>query len=82
MDEDNSQERKRIRNKPPIRILIENFLTGKREASFQDIYSYIQKQDIKLVSKTPRNSIFSIVTRATNIERVGSGKYRLKSTKK
>jgi len=72
---------RRFRNNPPIRILIEGFLTKRKEASFKEIYEYIEKQNIRLVSKTPQRSVYSIMHRMNNLERVGLGKYRLKSVK-
>jgi len=71
--------RKRYRNNPPIRVIIEKYLKGKEEASIVEIYKHIQQTSAKLVSKKPKNSVYSIIARMPNVERVRYGKYRLKA---
>lgn len=68
---------KRYRNNPPIRMIIQEYLTKHDIASFKEIYNYVSAQPIKLVSEKPENSVFSILTRMDNVERVGYARYRL-----
>lgn len=69
---------KRYRNNPPIRMIIQEYLTKNDTASFKEIYNYVSAQPIKLVSEKPENSVFSILTRMNNIERIGHARYRLR----
>jgi hypothetical protein len=49
---------KRYRNNPPIRMIIQEYLTKHDTASFKEIYDYVRTQPIKLVSNKPENSVF------------------------
>jgi hypothetical protein len=68
----------RYKNKPPIRQIIQEYLEKNKTASFTEISSYVKKQPIKLTSKKPGNSIYSILVRMKNVERIGYATYKLK----
>lgn len=73
------QTGRRSRNNPPIRTIIEQFLSEHPSgASFEQICKHVQTQAIKLISKTPRNSIYSVLVRMNNVERVAPATYRLR----
>lgn len=71
-----------MKNSPTIKKVIGEFLLYKKEegAYVKEISEYVQKH-ISLNSKTPRNSVFSVLTRMENVQRFGPGKYRLISTR-
>lgn len=72
---------RRIRNSPTIREIIREFLAGKSEsASFDDIYNHVVKR-VTLISKKPRASVFSVLTRMPDVVRTQPSKYNLTSTK-
>jgi hypothetical protein len=68
----------RKKGSPSIKDVISDFMTRNRsrEYSFQEIYEHVQEA-IGLTSKTPRNSVFSVLVRMADVERVGRGTYRL-----
>jgi len=74
----NNPHSKRYRNNPPIRMIIQEYLTKHDTASFKEIYNYVSAQSIKLVAEKPENSVFSILTRMNNVERIGHAQYRLR----
>ena len=79
MTKDVGKERQRYKNTPPIKEIIQGFLAGKKDgASVHEIYEYVQRF-VTLTSETPRNSVFSVLVRMQNVERVGPGKYKLTS---
>ena len=65
--------KKRYRNNPSIRMIILEYLAKHPVASFGEICSHVIAQPIKLTSKTPRNSIFCVLVRMDNVERVSHG---------
>ncbi len=72
--------RQRVRNQPTIKEVILEFLVKKREdATVDEIYNHVA-ESVTLLSKTPRNSVFSVLTRMPEVKRVGSkrsGRYKL-----
>ena len=79
MTKDVGKARQRYRNTPPIKEVIREFLARKKDgASVQEIYKYVQRF-VAFTSKTPRNSVYSVLVRMQNVERVGPGKYKLTS---
>jgi hypothetical protein len=69
--------KQRIRNSPPIKHIIREYMHSKGDpVSFGEIYEHVSKL-ATLVSKTPRNSVFSVLTRMPDIERVSHAKYKL-----
>jgi len=79
MTKDVGKVRQRYRNTPPIKDVIREFLVNKGDgASVQEIYEYVQRF-VMFTSKTPRNSVFSVLVRMQNVQRVGPGKYKLTS---
>ena len=66
-----------MKNNPTIKEVIEQFLLDKKDgACVKEISEYVQIH-IALNPKTPRNSVFSVLTRMKNVERFGPGKYKL-----
>jgi len=53
-------------------------MENKSEVSLKEINEYISKQNIKFATKTPQNTIISILTRLKYVEHIGYGKYRLR----
>ena len=79
MTKDVGKARQRYRNTPPIKDVIRRFLAGKRDgASVQEIYEYVQRF-VTLVSETPHKSVFSVLVKMKDVQRVGPGKYKLTS---
>ena len=72
---------KQYRSNPTTRVLIEGFLIKRKEASFGEIYGYVESQHVAFISKTPKNSVRSVMYRMENLECLGAGKYRLKPAK-
>jgi hypothetical protein len=71
--------KQRVRNSPPMRDIIYRYIAKKCDAvSFEEIYKHVSKS-VTLLGKTPRNSVFSVLTRIQDIERVGPAMYKLKS---
>jgi len=69
--------KQRIRNSPPIKHIIREYMRSKGDAvPFEEIYEHVSKS-ATLVSKTPRNSVFSVLTRMPDIKRVSHAKYKL-----
>ncbi len=70
--------KQRVRNLPPMREIIRGYMTKKGDAvSFEEVYKHVSKS-ATLLGKTPRNSVFSVLTRIPDIERVGPALYKLK----
>jgi len=70
--------KQRVRNSPPIRDIIHEYMVKKGDTvSFEEIYKHVYKS-VTLLGKTPRNSVFSVLTRIPDIERVGPAMYRLR----
>jgi len=70
----------RVRNSPPIRVLVKNFLQHKKDktASASEIYEHIfGSGKIILSGKTPKNSIISVIYRMPEIKRIGNKQYKL-----
>jgi len=68
----------RMLNSPPIKGVIREFLRHKRDpVSFQEIYEHVMK-NVVLVSETPRNSVYSVLFRMQDVQRINRGKYRLR----
>lgn len=79
MTNDVGKVRQRYRNSPPIKAIIREFLAKKREgASVQEIYEHVQRF-VVLTSETPRNSVFSVLVKMQDVQRVSPGKYKLTS---
>ena len=73
---------RRIRNSPTIREIIQEFLAGKSEAaSFDDIYNHVVKR-VTLISKKPRASVFSVLTRMPDVVRTQPSKYVISPAQK
>jgi len=71
--------KQRVRNSPPMREIIRKYMVKKGDAvSFDEIYGHVSKS-VTLMTKTPRNSVFSVLTRIPDVERVGPAIYKLKS---
>ena len=69
----------RVRNSPPMRDIIRGYMAKKGDAaSFEEIYTHVSKS-VTLMGKTPRNSVFSVLTRIPDVERVGPAMYRIRS---
>ncbi len=69
--------RLRYRNSPSIKQLIGEVLRENEEGvSLEDIYIYVLPK-VKLLGKTPKKSIYSVLTKMTNIQKYSSGKYKL-----
>ena len=65
-------------NSPSTRELIIDYLTRRGgPASFDDIYQTVSKS-VQLATETPRASIFSILIRSPEIERVDRATYKLR----
>jgi hypothetical protein len=71
--------KQRVRNSPPMREIIRGYMIKKGNAvSFEEIFIHVSKS-ATLLGKTPRNSVFSVLTRISDIERVGPAMYKLKN---
>lgn len=71
--------KQRVRNSPPMRDVIHGYMVKKgKAASFEEIYTHVSSS-VTLMGKTPRNSVFSVLTRIPDVERVGPAMYRIKS---
>jgi len=71
--------KQRVRNSPSIKDIIREYMAKKGDvASFEEIYDHVSKS-VTLMTKTPRNSVFSVLTRIPGIERVGPARYRLEN---
>jgi len=69
--------KQRIRNSPSVKHVIREYMLRKGDtASFKEIYEHVCKS-ATLLSKTPRNSVFSILTRMPDIQRVRPATYKL-----
>ena len=71
-------KRRRYRNNPPIRVIIQEYLAQRSVASFADIYAHVTSQNVKLTSKTPKNSVVCVLVRMDNVERVSRATYSLR----
>lgn len=75
---ENGSTKQIIRNKPSIRVIIEKYLLNRNEVLLEDIIKHVNKQHVTFKTKTPRNSIVSILCRMQNVEHLGRGKYKIK----
>ncbi len=78
MSEGKETSNQRIRNKPSTREVIREFL--KREGktvTYDEIYNYTVSK-VRLTTKTPRNSIYSVLIRMDDVKHVGTGQYKFK----
>ena len=70
--------KQRVRNSPPMRDVIHGYMVKRgKPASFEEIYTHVSSS-VTLMGKTPRNSVFSVLTRIPDIERIGPAMYRVK----
>lgn len=68
--------KKRIRNSPSIKSLICEYMLNKGDVvSFKEIYNYVQSK-ATILSKTPQNTVYSIIFRTSDIQRVGKSLYK------
>jgi len=68
--------RMRVRNSPKIEFIIREYLSNKADAaSLAEITEYVQSK-ATILSKTPRNTIVSIIFRMPDVERVVKGLYK------
>jgi hypothetical protein len=67
----------RIRNSPTIQEIIRAYLQKKDDAAtVGEIYDHVIKR-VSLTSKSPRASVFSVLTRMPDVERTRPGEYNL-----
>jgi len=70
--------KKIFRNSPSMKVIIHDYMVKRGDAaSFEEIYEHVHNS-VTLLGKTPRNSIFSVLTRIPDIERVGPAMYKLR----
>lgn len=60
-----------------IRFVVLQYMKKAGCATFGEIYEGVRRT-VKIDSKTPRNSVFSVVSRMSELERVEKGTYKLK----
>ncbi|MCX6006119.1 MAG: hypothetical protein NTZ34_02515 [Chloroflexi bacterium] len=69
---------KRFRNHPTMKEIVREFLKKKKGAvTLEELTDHVLK-NVKLVSKTPRNSVFSVLKRMDDVERVSQATYKIK----
>lgn len=66
------QVKKRIRNVPPISAIVRQFLKSKGVAvSFEEIFQHVIRL-VQIRSETPRKSVYSVIYRMQDVQRVDS----------
>lgn len=69
--------RRRSKNSPTIREVIRQFLTTRNQpADLDEIYRFVVGR-VTLRTKTPRASVFSVITRMPEVVRTQPGMYLL-----
>lgn len=68
--------KKRIRNSPTIESLIREYMLNKGdEVSLNEINDYVQSK-ATILSKTPRNTVFSVIFRMSDVQRISRSLYK------
>ena len=68
--------KRRIRNSPTIESLIREYMLNKRDVvSLDEINDYVQSK-ATILSKTPRNTVFSTIFRMADVQRVNKSLYK------
>ena len=69
--------KRRNRNSPTIREAIRKFFATRREPAHLDEIYQFEAGRVPLTSKTPRASVFSVITRMPDVVRTQPGIYLL-----